>query len=1037
MERTLFSFIWKHSKRDQFILLLVTLITFPFLYATLELPKRIINDAIQATTTVIELYGFEFGQVEYLMLLSFAYLAAVIVHGLLKMRLNTMKGVVSERMLRRLRYDLIARMMRFPKPYFQRTSQGELVSMVTSEAEPMGGLMGDAVAQPVFQAGQMLIIVVFLFLQSVWFGLAGVALIPLQAWLIPMIQRRINLMNKDRILQVRHLAAEIGETAAGAADLRTNGGWRYRRAQFTDRLGKLFEIRFRIYKTKFFMKFLNNFITQLTPFFFYSVGGYLAIRGDITVGALVAALAAYKDLSSPWRELLLYYNQVQDMSLRWQIVMDRFDPPGMVSEELFEGTPDQIPHLRGDIVLQNVTVRNPDGNAVLEDVSLTIPQGSRVAIKVTNPQERAALSDVLTREIVPARGTITYAGHRLDQLHQAVIAARIGLARSHPYFFEGTLGSNLMMPLRTSPRTVLWDPARKDRAGHEAKRAGNSTDSLKADWLDPGLADLNTDADIRGWWFELVQAMEIDDFIVHRMLGAVIDPEQHPDLARAIVTLRHEAEVTLKDSGLDTHLHRFDPEKFNPAVPLGGNLLFAAPKVPISQEMLVRDGTLMSLVMAQGLAEQIIAISQTVVDNLLQTFGKDGTEHPLFQALGISVELYEQLAEIAERRRKAGDGALSDEEFSLLLTVPFLFTAEQIGPAFPESFKEEILDLRRAKGAELRAQTKDIFVPIAPETYFPRLTLLENLLYGRLSRMAGAQEEVICDLMADLLARHDLRQAVAETFWDVPSGIAGGGLPSIALERAAFSRAALKRPDVLILDKALASHDRASRARTREQLRRLLPDATMIFMEDSFDNAANYDIYIEMDRGRIDGLEERPLEASGEGADDLRTKLRIIARNDLFSRLSPRNQRLLAFSAQWFNAKAGERIFRQGDPPDAAYLCITGSAAMSLKDETGTRRTISEVLPGRVVGDLAVIMQSDRQIDMIALEDSTFLRIGGREYLAVVQSDGQVAFDLLQTVAEHLTGAAEFIRNAGLELPPELQVKSATIDASAAKRERK
>ena len=79
---------------------------------------------------------------------------------------------------------------------------------------------------------------------------------------------------------------------------------------------------------------------------------------------------------------------------------------------------------------------------------------------------------------------------------------------------------------------------------------------------------------------------------------------------------------------------------------------------------------------------------------------------------------------------------------------------------------------------------------------------------------------------------------------------------------------------------------------------------------------------------------------------------------------------------------------------------------------------------------MAVIMQAERQIDMIALEDSTFLRIGGREYLSVVQSDGQVAFDLLQTVAEHLTGAAELIREAGIEAPAELQIKAATIDAS-------
>lgn len=237
MERTLFSFIWKYSKRDQVLLLLVTLITFPFLYATLELPKRIINDAIGADSDTVTLWGVNMGQVQFLMLLCGIYLAAVLAHGLLKMRLNTMKGIVSERMLRRLRYTLIARMMRFPRSYFRTTSQGELVSMVTSEAEPMGGLMGDALAQPIFQAGQMAIIVVFLFAQSIWFGLAGVALIPLQAWLIPMLQRQINVLNKARIVQVRALSAEIGESAVGVTDLRTNGGWRYRLAQFTDRLG--------------------------------------------------------------------------------------------------------------------------------------------------------------------------------------------------------------------------------------------------------------------------------------------------------------------------------------------------------------------------------------------------------------------------------------------------------------------------------------------------------------------------------------------------------------------------------------------------------------------------------------------------------------------------------------------------------------------------------------------------------------------------------------------------------------------------------
>ena len=89
------------------MLLLLTLVTFPFLYASLELPKRIINDAIGAEMDTITVFGSELTQIEFLLALCFAYIAAVTVHGLLKMRLNTMKGVVAERLLRRFRFCLL------------------------------------------------------------------------------------------------------------------------------------------------------------------------------------------------------------------------------------------------------------------------------------------------------------------------------------------------------------------------------------------------------------------------------------------------------------------------------------------------------------------------------------------------------------------------------------------------------------------------------------------------------------------------------------------------------------------------------------------------------------------------------------------------------------------------------------------------------------------------------------------------------------------------------------------------------------------
>ncbi len=1023
MEPSIFSFIWKFSKRDQIFLLFFTLFTFPFLYATLELPKRIINDAIGSESGFVDLWtGVEVTQVQFLMFLCGLYLAAVIAHGLLKMRLNTMKGVLAERLLRRFRYQLVGRMMRFPRAYFRSTSQGELVSMVTSEAEPMGGLMGDAVAQPVFQAGQMLIIVAFLFAQSVWFGLAGIALIPLQAWIIPMLQRQINQLNKKRIVQVRAFASEIGETAAGITDLRTNGGWRYRLAAFTDRLGRLFEIRFQIYQKKFFMKFLNNFITQLTPFFFYSVGGLLAIRGDITVGALVAALAAYKDLSSPWKELLTYYNQVQDMSLRWEIVTERFAPKGMIDERLFEGQPETLPHLDGTISIRNVTVRNSDGNPVLENINLEIPAGSRVAVKTASQIERTAFAELLTREVFPARGDVTIAGHELNDLHQAVIAARIGYAHSRPYLFDGTLGDNLLMPLRSSPKTVLWDPDQKDRKTIEAERTGNSKDSTKADWLDPELAGLSDADEIKGWWFNLVEATGTDDLMFRRMLGARMDADQHPELARRLVALRDAAHEKLQERGLSELVNRFHPDEFNPSIPLGGNLMFASPKRDISQQGLAAEQNFLALVTELGLAEQGIAISQTLIETLHQTFGMDGTKHPLFTALGIEEELYEQLVDIAMRRKDKGDKAISEEEFALLLTVPFAFTAEQIGPGFPESFKEEILEIRAVKSSEMRERMKDLFVPVAPENYLPRLTLMENVLYGRISSVAGVQGELIEDIVAELIVEEGLKRYVSETVLDVPTGLGGSNLASIFQERAAFSRAGIKRPDILILDTALASHDAASRKRTRGRLQEILPKTTIIFLEENFANPHAYDLFVEIKNGRIDGATEldEPEDADS-GSDDLRRKIRVISRTELFADLDARNQRLLAFAGQWYDAPKGKTIFSIGERADAAYLCLSGRGMMSYIDPKGVRRDVTAVEPGRLIGDLAIILDEPRQLDLIAEEDSQFLRIGADQFRSVIGEDPTVLMSLLKTVASHLTGAAELLREARVNVREEAE----------------
>ncbi|MEM9144651.1 MAG: ABC transporter transmembrane domain-containing protein [Pseudomonadota bacterium] len=1021
MERSLFSFIWTHSRRDQIILLAVTVLSFPLLYATLELPKRIVNDAIGAESDRIALFGTELSQVQFLGLLCIGFLLAVIASGLMKMQVNTMKGVLAERLLRRFRYLMISRILRFPSRTFRRTSQGELIAMVTSEAEPLGGIMGDAVAQPVFQAGQMLTIMTFLFLQSVWLGLAAVALIPLQAWLIPMLQRRINVLQKQRVAEVRRLAEQIGDTTANVGELRLAGGVPLTLASFTSRLGRLFEIRFQIYQKKFFMKFLNNFITQLTPFFFYSVGGYLAIKGELSVGALVAAIAAYKDIAAPWKELLTYYNQVQEMSLRYSTITERLAPTGMVPQELFEGRPAEIPRLNGEIVLEDVSVIEADGSALLERVAARIPPGSMVAIQSNSALERRAMGELLTREIVPSSGSLTIAGRPLNTLHQAAIAERIGYARQTPYLFNGTIGSNVKMPLRTAPVVGEALPPEIAAAVEEAERTGNSADPADVSWYDPAQHGFESEQALRDWWLSLIEAMGTDGFLFRRGLDTRLDPQHAPGLAETIAELRPEIARRITEAGLDCAVHRFDPERFNPGLAVGGNLLFAATRRAVTPEETAADPHFHALFEELGLQDKIFGLGLGILDVLASTFGEVGTAHPLFLRLGLSAEMFERLMRIDEIRRTEGKAGLCPDDRALVMALPAWLSTEQLGAPFPEAIEAKILAIRKARGEELRARAAPLFDAIEPERCTTGLTILENAIYGKVTRDAGQGAEKLRDLVAEILMEAGLKGPIAATIFDVETGLGGSNLPPIAHERIAFVRAAIKRPDILILDRALASHSAEQRVATRNRLRKLMPQTTLIFLEEHFERPESYDVFIAITDGRpVTQLAAEPVADPDLGMSDAVTKkLRALEKVSLFAGLERAQLRLLAFASRWFSAVEGQYIFSHGDPPDGAYLLVEGTAELRWPNADSQQGPLTIVEPGRLIGDLSVIQGEPRNLDMVAREPIKGLRIGADELRTIIESDPAVATRLLRTVSGYLVEVASRLHDARQRLPGE------------------
>ena len=232
MESSIFKFVLKYSMREQILLLVLTIVSFPFFYLLLYLPKVIVNEAIDtdASAFPVEVLRFELGQIEYLIALCAIFLGLVLVNGGFKYFLNVYRGVVGERMLRRLRYDLFVRMLCFPLQRFRRTSQGELVSTIVAETDPLGGYIGDSIALPAFQGGMLITLLIFMFIENPVLGVAAIALYPVQAWLIPKLQKKLNARKRERIKLARALSERIGEVVTGIREVHTHDTSRLERA---------------------------------------------------------------------------------------------------------------------------------------------------------------------------------------------------------------------------------------------------------------------------------------------------------------------------------------------------------------------------------------------------------------------------------------------------------------------------------------------------------------------------------------------------------------------------------------------------------------------------------------------------------------------------------------------------------------------------------------------------------------------------------------------------------------------------------------
>ncbi|MFZ1199961.1 MAG: ABC transporter transmembrane domain-containing protein, partial [Desulfobacterales bacterium] len=433
VKRSLFSWALGRNLKLQLILLLIVIVAVVARVVPLEMQKRIINEAIKQQ------------KIDLLVLYCGIYLAAFVTASGLKFGINALQSIIGQNTLAEMRRHLYSHILTLPQSFFRKTQSGLIVSSMTSELATAGDFVGMAVAVPLSNVLTLLAFAGYLFWLNPLLAAVSFSIYPAVLLVVPLLQKRVNHYNKKRVDANRSYSGRIGESVEGIHEIKANAAFNIESRYLGERIERLRKIRIIWNLYRFAVKVVNNLFTNFSRFLIFALGGYLALKGRLDLGALVAFLSAQEKLYVPWKELIRFYQVYQTAAVTYQRTMDYY---AVEAEKGPESVDRDLVRLKGRMAVDNLSFSTAEGKPLLQGVSFSLAPGEHMALVGGSGSGKSTLVNCLMGLYPIFDGHYELDGRSASELDRRDLSANIGFVFQSPAIFSGSIQENLLYACR-------------------------------------------------------------------------------------------------------------------------------------------------------------------------------------------------------------------------------------------------------------------------------------------------------------------------------------------------------------------------------------------------------------------------------------------------------------------------------------------------------------------------------------------------------------------------------------------------------------
>ncbi len=343
----------------------------------------------------------------------------------------------------RLGAEVIDHLLRLPLGYFDRRPVGELGTRI-AELEKIRNFLTGQALMTLLDAAFSVIYIIVMALYSWLLTIIALGVLPIQIALTllgaPLFRRQYRQSAEENARTQSHLV----EVLSGIQTVKAQNVEMVSRWKWQDFYSKYIARTFEKTITGTFLNESSQVLQKLSQLLVLWVGAALVLKGELTLGQLIAFRIISGYVTQPLLRLSSIWQNIQELRVSFERLADVVDTPEESSEADKANIP--LPSVEGDVVFENVSFSFAPGTPeVLKDVDLQIAQGLFVGVVGQSGSGKSTLMKLLPRLYSPNRGRILIDGYDIDKVELYSLRRQIGIVPQDPLLFSGTISENIAL----------------------------------------------------------------------------------------------------------------------------------------------------------------------------------------------------------------------------------------------------------------------------------------------------------------------------------------------------------------------------------------------------------------------------------------------------------------------------------------------------------------------------------------------------------------------------------------------------------------